>query len=115
MWAPWLVSQLLDCHALCMRKLCDLFYESQLSVVEGPLFKASEILIFCMLGIVSATELFNDPETKPGNCCEATGQAGISLGPQSMFLKLSLGEQFWMKDSFNNFISDPFLPMKLLF
>lgn len=48
-------------------------------------------------------------------CWEVAGQARIFLGPQSMFFKLSLGEQFWMKDSFNNFISDPFLPTKLLF
>lgn len=41
---------------------------------------------------------------------------GSSWGlPQSMFFKLSLGEPFWMKDSFNNFISDPFLPTKPLF
>lgn len=91
-----------------MRKLCDLLYGSQISVVEGPLFNS------WTLGVVSAAELFNVIGTKP-EAVPAAGQAGIFLGPQSMFFKLSLGEQFWMKDSFNNFISDPFLPTKLLF
>lgn len=41
-----------------MRKLCDLLYGSQISVVEGPLFNSRT------LGVVSAAELFNVIGTK---------------------------------------------------
>lgn len=57
-WVPWLASQRLDCRALCMRKLCDLLYGSQISVVEGPLFNS------WTLGVVSAAELLNVIGTK---------------------------------------------------
>lgn len=71
------------------------------------------------LGVVSAAELFNVTETEEPEAVPAVrsqARLGSSWGlPQSMFFKLSLGEPFWMKDSFNNFISDPFLPTKPLF
>lgn len=103
-----------DCHALCPRKLCDFLYGSQISVVEGPLFNSLPSSSSPRWVPFLLQSSLMSPRDGAGSC-EATGQAGIFLGPQSLLLRLSLGEQFWMKDSFNNFISDPFLPMKLLF
>jgi hypothetical protein len=102
-------------HALCTRKLCDLLYGSQVCVVEGPLFNS--LMSLCSLRwvlFVLQSSLMSLSWSRK-LYCETTDQARIFLGPQSMFFKLLLSEQFWMKDSFNNFISDPFLPTKLVF
>lgn len=106
-WVPWLVSHLLNCWALC-----GLFCGCQISVVGDPLLNFSEILIFIRVGIISATE-------EPFNVTETEQEAVLwSCRPGWDLLGASVPipeTQFWMKDSFNNFLSDPFLPMKLLF